>query len=108
MHLNQYWSTFRNEEKKDPARFYNYFYDDMVLDTFDGLKHLVEFIGLYQVDGLDVTDQDIANILDLSSHDTMKEEGININFRRGNVCGFSEELTEENVQLFQRETVQGL
>ena len=101
--LNEYWNTFRNAEREDPSRFYNYFYEDMVLDTFDGMRNLVEFLGFYEVN-----DEDIHNLLEMSSHDTMKNEGININFRRGKVCGFYEELNQENADIVQQEAVKYL
>eukprot|EP01084_Bolivina_argentea_P063111 115278_1 len=51
---NQYWNQFRNAELKDPMQFYNYFYEDMVLHTEDGLRKVLEFIGFYHLKGINV------------------------------------------------------
>ena len=65
----------------------------------------MEFLGFYDLNDIEVTDEDIFNLLDRSSYDTMRNEGININFRRGKVCVFQEELSRQNADIFQKRTI---
>merc|ERR1712154_417459 len=104
--FNEYWKVFRSAELDDPTRFYNYFYDDMNIDTFGGMQKMVEFIGFYHINGFNVSDEDIINILNLTSSGALIAEGSNILYRKGKVCGFHQELTEQNVDKLQRMTIE--
>ena len=85
---NEYWKAFRGSELKQPMLFYNYFYDDMVLDTFHGIQRMIEFIGFHHVRGLLVTEEDIEHILQRMGSGALIAEGANILFRKGKICGF--------------------
>ncbi len=101
---NEYWNLFRNAELSEPMEFYNYFYDDMVLDPFEGIKNILSFIGFYSLPGIVVTDNDIRNILKKITSDALIEHGANILYRKGKVCGFHTELTVENANIINNQT----
>ena len=97
---NTYWNLMRNAELNEPMRFYNYFYEDMVLNTTQQIKDTLEFIGFYslEVDGIYITDEDIEAILKRVSGDSLIATGANILLRKGKICGFYDELTPENAK----------
>ena len=105
---NEYWKLFRDSARKQPMRFYNYFYEDMVSDPFKQIKDLLQFIGFYNLKGINVTDKDIDNILDRAGSQALIDQGANILLRKGKICNFYEELTEENAKSINSQTAQYL
>eukprot|EP01084_Bolivina_argentea_P110807 197795_1 len=97
---NMYWNTFRNMEMKQPMKFYTCFYEHLMFNTFDQIKDILLFIGFYYLKDIVITDEDVNNILKRISRDALKKVSItkkDFKYRKGNVCGFYDELTDENV-----------
>ena len=95
---NAYWKFFRDAEMKEPMEFYTYFYEDMVLERYESVKKLVEFIGFYNLKGVSVGDEDINEILRRIDGDTLVKKGRDINLRKGKICGFWDELSRKNAK----------
>ena len=105
---NEWWIALRTAEITKPMRYYNFFYDEMVINTFQAMKELVEFIGFHHIDGVNMTDQDIENIVAMTSHEALGSQGAKLLYRKGQVCAFHDELTLQNANKIQQITLRDL
>ena len=56
------------------------------------------FIGFYHLNGVNVTDDDVYNILKRIDGDYLVAVGRHIYLRKGKICDFYNELTKENAE----------